>query len=61
VAVINPHTPKRVAVINPQPWFWTITAMERPPSVYNKGYSATREQAMVDFKARWLAHYFTRI
>jgi hypothetical protein len=29
--------------------------MEKPPSVYNKGYSATREQAMADFKARWLA------
>jgi hypothetical protein len=27
--------------------------MEKPPSVYNKGYSATREQAMADFKARW--------
>jgi hypothetical protein len=25
-------------------------------SVYNKGYSATREQAMADFKARWLNH-----
>jgi hypothetical protein len=36
-----------------QPWFWTITALEFPPSVYNKGYAATREQAMADFKARW--------
>jgi hypothetical protein len=32
-----------------------LTAMETPPSVYNKGYSATREQAMAYFKARWLA------
>jgi hypothetical protein len=31
-----------------QPWFWTITAVNHP-----KGYSATREQAMADFKARW--------
>ena len=38
-----------------QPWFWTITAMKFPPSSHNKGYSATREQAMADFKARWLA------
>jgi hypothetical protein len=38
-----------------QPWFWSITAIDFPPSVYNKGYSATREQAMADFKARWLA------
>jgi hypothetical protein len=32
---------------------WSITAMDHPPSVYNKGYAATREQAMADFKARW--------
>jgi hypothetical protein len=38
-----------------QPRFWTITAREIPPSVHNHGYSATREQAMADFKARWLA------
>jgi hypothetical protein len=38
-----------------QPWFWSITAIDFPPSVYNKGYSATREQAMADFKARRLA------
>jgi hypothetical protein len=38
-----------------RPWFWTITAIEYPPSVYNKGYTTTREQAMADFKARWFA------
>jgi hypothetical protein len=38
-----------------QPWFWTITAREQPPSVYNRGYAASREQAMADFKARWVA------
>jgi hypothetical protein len=38
-----------------RPWFWTITAIENPPSVYNKGYTTTREQAMADFKARWFA------
>ena len=37
-----------------QPWFWTITAREAKPSVYNKGYAASREQAMEDFKARWV-------
>jgi hypothetical protein len=37
-------------------WFWTITAREISPSVYNHGYSSTREQAMADFKARWLAN-----
>jgi hypothetical protein len=37
-----------------RPWFWTITAREIPPSVHNRGYSATREQAMADFKKQWL-------
>ena len=37
-----------------QPWFWTITAREQPPSVYNRGYAANREQAMRYFKARYL-------
>ena len=37
-----------------QPWFWTITAPEQPPSVYNRGYAASREQAMRYFKARYL-------
>ena len=42
--MLHPQAPKD------QPWFWTITAREIPPSVYNRGYSATREQAMADFK-----------
>ena len=37
-----------------QPWFWTITAREQPPSVYNRGYAASREQAMRCFKARYV-------
>ena len=37
-----------------QPWFWTITAREQPPSVYNRCYAASREQAMRYFKARYL-------
>jgi hypothetical protein len=36
------------------PWFWTITAPDIPPSIDKHGYSATRERAMVDFKARWM-------
>jgi hypothetical protein len=38
-----------------RPWFWTITAREQPPSVYNHGYASSREQAMRYFKARWIA------
>ena len=38
-----------------RPWFWTITARDYPRSVHSRGYSATREEAMADFKAQWLA------
>jgi hypothetical protein len=34
-----------------QPWFWTITARV-PQSTQDRGYAASREQAMADFKAR---------
>jgi hypothetical protein len=37
-----------------QPWFWTITAREQSPSVYNRGYAASREQAIRYFKARYV-------
>jgi hypothetical protein len=36
-------------------WFWTITASDIPSSLDKRGYSATRELAMADFKARWLS------
>src|SRR5262245_17459710 len=43
---------KRAFSPNGRPWVWTITA----PSFFNNhGYSETREQAMADFKNRWLA------
>src|SRR5262249_15211314 len=37
-----------------QPGFWTITAREQPPWVYNRGYATSREQAMRYFKARYV-------
>ena len=42
-----------------QPWFWTITAREQSPSVYNRGYAASREQAMRYFKARYVGPHST--
>ena len=35
-------------------WFWTITARV-PQSTADRGYAASREQAMTDFKARFIA------
>ena len=35
-------------------WIWTITARDYPRSIHTRGYSATREQAMADFKVQWL-------
>ena len=43
-------------------WMQTITAMDYPRTIHSRGYSATREQAMTDFKAQWgrAADYYTR-
>ena len=35
-------------------WFWTITARV-PSSPYDRGYAASREDAMAAFKAAWLS------
>ena len=33
-------------------WFWTIT-VRVPQSMYDRGYAASREEAMAEFKTRW--------
>jgi hypothetical protein len=37
-----------------KPWFWTIFASDSPNDTVDRGYAATREQAMADFEAQWL-------
>ena len=46
---LSPHSPPD------RNWMWTITAPEYPPTNHSHGYSATREDAMADFKQQWLA------
>jgi hypothetical protein len=38
------------------PWFWTITA-RWPQNPYDRGYAATREEAMAAFKAAWETYF----
>jgi hypothetical protein len=45
--MLHPQAPKR------QPWMWTITARDMPPSTHNHGYADTREDAMAKFKMQW--------
>jgi hypothetical protein len=37
-----------------KPWFWTIFVSDSPSNTLDRGYAATREQAMIDFEAQWL-------
>jgi hypothetical protein len=37
-----------------RPWFWSIMVGEAKSSIFNKGYAASREQAMADFKTQWI-------
>ena len=37
-----------------RPWFWTIV-QGIPMSITNRGYSPSREDAMAEFKNRWMS------
>jgi hypothetical protein len=37
-----------------KPWFWTIFVSDRHNITVDRGYAATREQALADFEALWL-------
>ena len=39
---------------NEAPWFWAITAESHKPSLTDRGYAASREDAMAQFKTQWL-------
>jgi hypothetical protein len=41
-------------------WFWSTDASD-PGNTYDRGYAASREQAMTDFKARLHAHRMPQI
>jgi hypothetical protein len=43
--MLHPHAPKD------RPWFWTVSRFPQKPT--ERDYSATREEAMADFKAAW--------
>ena len=43
---------KAVSTPRDQPWLWTITALQRRPQTW-RGFTATREQAMAEFKMVW--------
>jgi hypothetical protein len=56
--IVGRHIIGRI-MLHPQapegcPWFWTLTTIDHSPSIHNRGYCATREQAMVEFRAQWL-------
>jgi hypothetical protein len=36
-----------------RPWFWTITARWRKPSLADRGYAASLETAIAEFRAQW--------
>jgi hypothetical protein len=56
IATVKADFRKRVQAPQGQPWFWTITAREYLPTTHSRGYSATREEAMMDFKAEFTFH-----
>ena len=51
--ILHPQAPEG------RPWFWTITAQERKASMADRGYAASREDALTDFKSMWFREVLT--
>jgi hypothetical protein len=45
--VRHPQAPKEA------PWFWAIVAQDRKRSLADRGYAASREQAIAQFRTQW--------
>jgi hypothetical protein len=43
--MLHPHAPKE------RPWFWTVSRFPQRPT--ERGYNATREEAIASFKGAW--------
>jgi hypothetical protein len=48
------HIMRTQRSVQGKPWFWTIFVPDMPSSIPDRGYAATREQAMANFKAQWI-------
>ena len=51
--ILHPQAPEG------RPWFWTITAQGRKASMADRGYAASREDALTDFKSMWFREVLT--
>jgi hypothetical protein len=51
--ILHPHAPEG------RPWLWTITAHGRKVSMADRGYAASREDALADFKSMWFRDVLT--
>ena len=51
--ILHPQAPEA------RQWLWTITARGRKASMADRGYAASREDALADFKSMWFREVLT--